>query len=476
MTNPINHLQFKISAALILLTSFVLAGLGFHQYFELKNEKQVHLANIQKNTLARLEKNLVNPLWNFDFIQAEEAVLSEMHEETIFLIVVRDASQRLLTAKVRDQNWQPINLSEENISNIVQENKMLIGVQKKISFNQEPVGTVQLFVTQQFMIENLAAHFKQRLLSLLLVDVIIFMFLDWIIRRLAIRPLQYLLGAANRITNGDFRQPITIQQHDEIGQLAHALQTMMAQLEAVILQVQIAATNVSISSQQMSENLISKTAETTEQASAIEQISYAVNEIVNKIQQNTQDALKTEQIALAVVQLAKSSNETVQQTVLAMQAIAKKISDIQSITKQTRMLSINAAIEASRARQFGSGFVIVATEIRTLSEYTQKATEEISKLINNGVTTTQDAQTKINELLPHIENTVHLVQGISHASRQHNENATLINQSVQQLDKMAQHNSATIEELSSTAEELAAQAAQLKEIVTFFKLSNTEEL
>jgi methyl-accepting chemotaxis protein len=284
-----------------------------------------------------------------------------------------------------------------------------------------------------------------------------------------------LLKTANDVASGDFRKTITIQQHDEIGQLAHALQIMIAQLKTVILQVKIAAENVSISSQQMSKSLNDTSQETTQQASAIEQISRSIKEMVENIQKNTQDALKTEELALTVAQLAKSSREAVQQTVVAMQAIVEKISDIQDITKRTRMLSINAAIEASRAKQFGSGFAVVATEIRTLSEHTQKATEDISQLINEGVHTTQNVQLKINELLPHIENTAHLVQSISCASRQHNQNAQLINQSVQHLDEMAQHNSATSEELSSTAEELAAQAEQLRDIIAFFKISETQE-
>jgi methyl-accepting chemotaxis protein len=473
MTNLINHLQFKISAALILLTSLVLTGLGFHQYLELKADKLAHLANIQKSALARLEKNLANPLWNFDFVQAEETVLSEMHEETVFAIIVKDGSQRLLTAKVRDQNWQPINVSEENIPSILQNNQMLINVQKEISFNKETVGSVQLYITQQFMIDNLTDDFKQKILSLLLVDLTIFLFLYWIIRRLAIRPLQYLLSAANTIASGDFRQTIIIKQHDEIGQLAHALQMMVAQLQTVIIQVKIAASNVSISSQQMSESLTNKSQEFAVQSSSIEQISFSIKEMTDNIKKNTQDALKTEEIALAVAHLARNSSEAVKQTVIAMQEIVKKIVDIQDITKQTRMLSINAAIEASHARQFGSGFAIVATEIRMLAEHTQKATEDISQLINNGVEITQNAQLKINELLPHIENTSHLVQSISCASRQHNQNAALINQSVQHLDEMAQHNSATSEELSSTAEELAAQAEQLKEMIAFFKIPKT---
>lgn len=473
MINLINHLQFKISAALILLTSLVLTGLGFHQYLELKADKLIHLANIQKSALARLEKNLTNPLWNFDFVQTEEAVLSEMHEETVFTIIVKDGSQRLLTAKVRDQNWQPINISEEKIPSLLQNNQMLIGVQKNIFFNKENVGSVQLYITQQFMFDNLAANFKQKIISLLLVDLIIFLFLDWIIRRLAIRPLQYLLGAANTLASGDFRQPIVIKQRDEIGQLAHALQMMMAQLQTVITQVKIAASNVSVSSQQMSESLTDKSQEATLQASAIEQIALSIKEMVDNIKQNTQNALKTEEIALAVAQLARNSSDAVKQTVVAMQAIVKKIVDIQDITKQTRMLSINAAIEASRARQFGSGFAVVATEIRILAERTQKSTEDISQLIDNGVETTQNAQLKIDELLPHIENTTHLVQSISCASRQHNQNALLINQSIEYLDEMAQHNSATSEELSATAEELAAQAEHLQEMIIFFKMSET---
>lgn len=63
--------------------------------------------------------------------------------------------------------------------------------------------------------------------------------------------------------------------------------------------------------------------------------------------------------------------------------IGKVSSSIETIAKQTRLLSLNAAIEAARAGEAGKGFAVVAGEVKTLADETRKATDQIGTIIKN---------------------------------------------------------------------------------------------
>lgn len=80
-----------------------------------------------------------------------------------------------------------------------------------------------------------------------------------------------------------------------------------------------------------------------------------------------------------------------------MKDISKIVETIDSISKQTNLLSLNASIESARAGEFGKGFSVVATEIRKLAEETKVSNEQVKKMINELLIMSKDIFNKVSE-------------------------------------------------------------------------------
>ncbi|MBF0614133.1 MAG: methyl-accepting chemotaxis protein [Magnetococcales bacterium] len=208
----------------------------------------------------------------------------------------------------------------------------------------------------------------------------------------------------------------------------------------------------------------------TEQAAAIEETSAAMEQMSANIQQNTENSQITEKMARKASDDARASGEAVGQAVEAMRQIASRITIIEEIARQTNLLALNAAIEAARAGEHGKGFAVVAAEVRKLAERSQTAAGEITQLSTTSVQVSERVGGLLSSLVPDIQKTAQLVQGITTGSEEQAQGASQINDAIQQLQQVLQQNAASAEEMSATADDLAGQAATLQQSLEFFKL------
>ena len=283
------------------------------------------------------------------------------------------------------------------------------------------------------------------------------------------RPVAKGVRFAERMAKGDFTRTLDVDQQDEIGVLAAALNGMVVKLRQVVEEVSSATENVASGSEELSSTAESLSQGATEQAASIEEISSSMEQMASNINQNADNAKQTDELARKAAGDARESGSAVVQTVDAMNSIAEKISIIEEIARQTNLLALNAAIEAARAGEQGKGFAVVAAEVRKLAERSGQAAAEISDLSSSSLAVADKAGRMLDELVPDIEKTAELVQEIATASDEQSAGAAQINQAISQLDQVIQQNASSSEEMASTSEELSSQGQQLQSTMAFFK-------
>ncbi|WP_419785494.1 methyl-accepting chemotaxis protein [Pseudodesulfovibrio sp.] len=307
------------------------------------------------------------------------------------------------------------------------------------------------------------------LVALLLIAVGIWLYLN----RLIINPLARVAAMLRYAAKGDYTKRIANNRKDDMGGIFRALNTMADKVNGVIGRVIDDSTNVSNGSEELSATAKALSQGATQQAASLEEISSSMEEMAANISANADNARETEGFATKAARNAKSGGEAVSQTVDAMRQIADKINIVEEIARQTNLLALNAAIEAARAGEHGKGFAVVAAEVRKLAERSGKAASEISELSSSSMAVAEKAGDLLYKIVPDIEKTAELIQEISGASNEQQTGAEQINEALQQLDRVVQQNAAVSEEMASTTTALSDQAAELQEIIAFFKVKHT---
>ena len=286
------------------------------------------------------------------------------------------------------------------------------------------------------------------------------------------RPLEKMVIILEKIAKGNLRLNIAQGGRSETGKMLNSAREMSLRMSQIIYEVQEKATGLASAAEELSATSQSMSQNATEQAASVEQTSASLEQMSSSISQNTENARITDDKAQISAKQAAKGGQAVTQTVDAMQKITKKISIIEEIAYKTNILALNAAIEAARAGSHGRGFAVVAVEVQKLAENSQIAAKDIRKLAADSLSVADTAGKLLKEMVPNIQKTADLVQEISAASEEQSIGVGQINDAMGQLDQSTQQVASSAEELSATAEEVTAQAANLQEMVAYFKIDS----
>ena len=293
-----------------------------------------------------------------------------------------------------------------------------------------------------------------------------------LVRQLGGEP-DYAVDITRRVAQGDLSMVIETDGGGQ-GSLLASIKDMVEKLAQIIGEVRASANTLASASTQVSSTSQSLSQSASEQAAGVEEISASVEQMSASISQNTENAKVTDGIATQSARDAEGGGQAVEETVVAMNQIAEKISIIDDIAYQTNLLALNAAIEAARAGEHGKGFAVVAAEVRKLAERSQVAAQEIGAVASSSVHLAESAGEKLRTIVPNIQKTSDLVQEITASSEEQAAGVSQVNVAMTQMNGVTQQNASAAEELAATAEEMNAQSNQLVDLVHFFVLKSSE--
>lgn len=277
---------------------------------------------------------------------------------------------------------------------------------------------------------------------------------------------------------------VDVQPRSDKDVLNIALQKLVSRNHTALSNINDAATQVLSGASQVESISEALAQGSTEQASAIEEITASITDIAEKTKQNASEATKAAELVEDAIKNVNKGNEQMQQMVAAMQEInvsseniSKIIKVIDDIAFQTNILALNAAVEAARAGDAGKGFAVVAEEVRNLAAKSASAAAETAELIENSIKKVSDGcaiadstAEALEEITTAVSASEKIIGGIADASNYQATAIAQIEQAVGQVSQVVANNSSTSEECAAASVVLENQAERMRDLLAVYNL------
>ncbi|HEY9321229.1 methyl-accepting chemotaxis protein WspA [Achromobacter deleyi] len=334
----------------------------------------------------------------------------------------------------------------------------------------------------------------------------------FLLMRAIANPMRDIVSTLESTGGGDLTRRLSLARKDEFNAIETGFNGMVDELKGLVgktqrsaVQVATSVTEIAATSKQQQATASEVAATTTEIGATSREISATSRELVRTMTEVSGAAEQTAslagsgQVGLArmedtmrnVVGAAGSVNAKLAILNEKASNITQVVTTITKVADQTNLLSLNAAIEAEKAGEYGRGFVVVATEIRRLADQTAVATYDIEQMVREiqssvsagvmgmdkfseevrrGMADMQQVGDQLSQIIQQVQTLAPRVQMVNEGMQAQATGAEQINQALQQLSDAAQQTVESLRQSSLAIEELTLVANDLRSGVSRFKV------
>lgn len=287
---------------------------------------------------------------------------------------------------------------------------------------------------------------------------------------------------ADVVAKGDYTIDVKLRSDRDV--LGKALQKLVRDENRTLNNIREAGSQITVGSEQVANASQALAQGSTEQASALQQVTASMDEVTQRTKDNATEASQASNLVHNIKDMAAEGNEQMKSMIQAMnginessETISKIIKTIDDISFQTNILALNAAVEAARAGVHGKGFAVVAEEVRNLAAKSTSAAGETAEMIEDsihrvaaGTKIAEETAKSLDAIVKSIDEIVVLISNITVSSNDQATAISQIDQAIAQVSTVVQTNAATSEQCAAASEELSNQAVTLRELISQYKL------